>query len=57
MKFAFYSIINILTHKKPDSYLALASSQVRVGQSDGNTNYSISMTDRPICTRLQARDE
>ena len=31
MKFAFYSVINILTHKKPDSYTALASSQVWVG--------------------------
>ena len=38
MKFASYSVINILTRKKSDSYSALASSQVRVGQSDSNTN-------------------
>ena len=37
VKFAFYSVV-ILTIQKPDSYSALASSLVRVGQSFGNTN-------------------
>ena len=36
MKFAFYSIINILTHQKPDSHSALAFSLVRVSRSNGN---------------------
>ena len=34
-KFASYSVV-ILTHQKPDSYSALASSLVRVGWSDDN---------------------
>ena len=37
MKFASFLVV-ILTIQKPDSYSALASSLVRIGRSDSNTN-------------------
>ena len=38
LKIPIWLIVKKFTHKKPDSYSALASSVVRVGQPDGNTN-------------------
>ena len=49
-KVSSYSIINILTHQKPDSYSALASSLVWVGRSDDNYYRP---TGRPILARAE----